>query len=167
MIIVAILTLLSMVALFAGFLAFAGSGSATHEIEAMLIFILSAVLFVGAVLAELVGSIKKNLTRDIKALINVAQDAFKENWHAGQAQEKLLRQIAKHAANATEKTPPNIAPEPTVGGRYYISRDEKDLGPYTLQELVQMKTEGGLSGDTLVFREGDTNWRQLEDILPP
>jgi len=65
-----------------------------------------------------------------------------------------------------------MAPESTNGandssGRwYYADSANQPRGPITRQELDSLATSGEISAETLVIREGDSEWRRYDLLLP-
>jgi hypothetical protein len=49
--------------------------------------------------------------------------------------------------------------------QYYALIDEKEQGPFTLQELHGMRQRGGVRGDTLCAQSGETKWTALGELL--
>ena len=62
----------------------------------------------------------------------------------------------------TQKSVAQAAPKPAS---FYYSTDGKNQGPVTADDLRTMRKEGLLNDDTLVIREGDSEWKQYRHFL--
>ncbi|MDD9938113.1 MAG: zinc-ribbon domain-containing protein [Myxococcales bacterium] len=60
--------------------------------------------------------------------------------------------------------PPVMAPEPQDGAAWHISVGETTQGPYTIEELGEYYAQGSILLDTLVFRDGWTDWVPAGEI---
>jgi GYF domain 2 len=50
---------------------------------------------------------------------------------------------------------------------YYAGPDEKPVGPYTLNELRELRYQGKLNDDSFVIEEGGTQWKRFSEMLAP
>jgi hypothetical protein len=48
-----------------------------------------------------------------------------------------------------------------------IHRDDKDYGPYSIEEITGLLSQGVLTPDDLAWVEGGNEWVPLKDLLPP
>ena len=76
-----VLFVFSILAFLAGALIFIAAKSAIHEIEASLLFLISAVLFTGALIAEAIGKMLKQQVHT-NALLNFLAEREKEKAEA-------------------------------------------------------------------------------------
>ena len=49
---------------------------------------------------------------------------------------------------------------------YYVLRDQDTEGPLAKEVLFSMRTDGAISGETLVCRVGDSQWTPLDVLFP-
>ncbi len=62
------------------------------------------------------------------------------------------------------KLPPSVPPPhpvpspPPVSRPYFFSVDGQDSGPHSLDEMRRFRKSGKLTDETLVIRQGDTDW---------
>jgi len=49
---------------------------------------------------------------------------------------------------------------------WYYSDGEKQLGPVTEEQLMQLRRDGTVTADTLVWREGMPNWARYAEVGP-
>lgn len=47
--------------------------------------------------------------------------------------------------------------------KYYYNGEEEYVGPFTRNQIIRFILEGALDEETLVFREGDSNWIKIEE----
>ena len=47
--------------------------------------------------------------------------------------------------------------------KYYYNGEEEYVGPFTRNQIIRFILEGALDEETLVFREGDSNWLKIEE----
>jgi membrane protease subunit (stomatin/prohibitin family) len=69
---------------------------------------------------------------------------------------KTLAQPAPAAA-----TPP---PLPEEGGSYYVGRDGKQAGPFTLSAMEAHIARGAVTRDTLIWKTGMAGWERAEQL---
>lgn len=134
-----VLFLLSNLAFFGGFVIFAASKSAIHEIEAFILFLISAVLLVGSTAVEAINLARKKI------------EALNQTPAEG-----------KKAAPATQPAPAppqGVAPSPPVSRPYFFSMDGKDSGPHALNEMRRFYQSGRLTDETLVIQQGSLEWQ--------
>ena len=85
--------------------------------------------------------------------------------------------IMGNAMNGINQTMPGTVPPPIPGAVYHVAVNGKATGPFDVATLVQMATTGHLTGETLVWRAGMTQWEKasmvdelksvLTSIMPP
>ena len=62
--------------------------------------------------------------------------------------------------NGGQTTPPPIPKETT----YYVAVEGKQTGPFTIDKIKEKASSNDFSKDTLVWKEGMTNWEKAENI---
>jgi hypothetical protein len=145
------LFVISLLAFFAGCSIFLAAKSAIHEIEAFLIFLISALLFTGAAIIE---AILKSHTKanapasgaDL-AVMNTAQKSSPPRERLSPAPEYLPPPIP-HSGDARERV-------------YYYSTGADTKGPCTDREVLQLLKTGSINYQTPVFKEGEAEWKRL------
>ncbi len=86
----------------------------------------------------------------------------------GQKMADTLNASLSPQASAPSTTPP---PVPTT--KYYVAKDGKPTGPFDIDALRDMVSTGSFSADSLVWKEGMTEWKtassesELAKIFPP
>ena len=134
--------------LLCGFAALAGASilieakSAIHEIEAFILFLISAVLLTGASIVEAINIARKK----IEASVRISPD---------------VRKAAPAAKPVSTPPPPAqpVTPAPLASRPYFFSVDGQDLGPHSLDEMRRFYKSGKLTDETLVTRQGDADWQ--------
>lgn len=135
-----VLFVLCVLAFVAGAGVLAAANSAIHEIEAFMLFLISAVLLTGASIIEAINIARKN----IEALIRIP---------AG------LGKAAPPAQPEPTASPQPTAPPSPPSRPYFYSADGKHSGPHSLQEMRRFRKSGNLTDETLVIRQGDADWQ--------
>lgn len=138
-----VLFLLCVLAFLAGAGILAAAQSALHEIEAFILFLMSAVLLIGASVVEAINIARKR----IEALIQPPVDAKKSPPPAPPVQP------------ASAPPPQPVAPPRPASHSYFFSVDGKDSGPYSLDEMRRFWKSGKVTDETLVIRQGDVQWQ--------
>jgi GYF domain 2 len=134
-----VLFLLCVLAFLAGGGILAAAQSAIHEIEAFILFLISAVLLVGASVVEAINAARKK----IEASIQIPADVRK----------------AAPPPQPVPVPPQPVAPAPPASRPYFFSADGKDSGPHSLDEMRRFHKSGELTDETLVIRQGDADWQ--------
>ena len=70
-----------------------------------------------------------------------------------------------------EKSPPPVKvapplPFPAESIWYYLDEKELQKGPMSFLKLQEMQQKGQLSGDTYIWNETMTHWKQWKDVFP-
>jgi hypothetical protein len=144
-----ILFLLSVLAFLAGSGVLVGAESAIHEIEAFMLYLISAIFLSGAAVVEAINAARKKLEPVISAL-------------AVPKPPEVVRPVQTTPA----PPPPSPAPAPKpVQRSYFVSIDGKDSGPHSLDEVRKLRQIGKLTDETLVIRQGDSEW-QAASMFP-
>ena len=143
-----ILFLLSVLAFLAGSGVLVGAESAIHEIEAFMLYLISAVFLSGAAVVEAINAARKKLEPVISAL----------------AVSKPPEVVRPVQATPAPPLPPAPSPQPAPRS-YFLSIDGKDSGPYSLDEVRKLRQIGKLTDETLVIRQGDSEW-QAASMFP-
>jgi hypothetical protein len=142
----------------------AGAKSAIHEIEAFMLFLISAVLLIGGAVIEALG-------RSQKKFENVIESTAATARHTAEAVQLLRQQVSTLTAQHAKSSPPPLGGRrATTGQTYYYAADGEEMGPYTLSDIREFRDAGVITEDTLLFREGDTQWRaflQFAEFAPP
>ena len=141
-----VLFILSVIAFLVGVDVLAAAKSAIHEIEAFILFLISAVFLVGA---SVVGA------------VNVAREKIEPFLQAISDSQKTLPETIRASRDPARPLP--VAAKTKQAAQhsfsYFFVRDGADSGPHTLAEMLQFWQSGTLSSETLVVREGDSEWR--------
>lgn len=80
----------------------------------------------------------------------------------------LLRRRGRAAAVADRREPAPV-PERTAGSPqiwFAVVRGNLD-GPYSIEQLADLRRSGALDGSARVRRRGDATWRRLDDVVAP
>jgi hypothetical protein len=148
-----VLTVLCILTFLGGCSILTGAKSAIHEIEAFMVFLISAVFLVGAALLDAISDARKKFA----AMIDSSSAAAR---HASEVVAVLREQLSLLTAQHTQATPPARGTRKAVPGQtYYYAADEGDMGPHTAEDIREFREAGMVIDDTLIFREGDTQWR--------
>ena len=139
------LFLLSCLAFGIGVLVMIAGGTVFQEIEGFIFFLISAVFLTGA---GIVGA------------INTAREKFEPLLRTLEATKPPEPPAPSRSTQASPVPPPSPAPQP-VSRLYYVSIDGKDSGPYSLDEVRQLRKVGKLTDETLVIRQGDSEWQAV------
>lgn len=134
-----LLFLLCVFAFLAGAGILASAKSAIHEIEAFMLFLISAVLLTGASVVEAINVARKK----IETLVQIPAD---------------VRKAVPPAQPAPAPPPQPVASAPPASRPYFFSADGKDSGSHSLDEMRRFRKSGKLTDETLVIRQGDANW---------
>jgi hypothetical protein len=134
-----VLFLLCVLAFLAGAVILVAAQSAIHEIEAFILFLISAVLLVGFSVVEAINAARKK----IEALVQGPADVGK----------------AAPPPQPAPAPPQPVAPAPPASRPYFFSADGKDSGPHSLDEMRRFHKSGKLTDETLVIRQGDADWQ--------
>ena len=73
----------------------------------------------------------------------------------------------------SQQTPPPIVPPPIPSVSFFVAQDGQQTGPFDLNTLKIMMTSGKLTPDTLVWKQGMTEWQragnqgELSGLFPP
>jgi len=135
-----VLLLLCGLAFLAGAGILVDAKSAIHEIEAFMLFLISAVLLTGASVVEAINIARKK----IEALVQIPAE---------------VRKTAPPPQAAPAPPPQPVAPTPPASRPYFFSADGKDSGPHSLDEMRRFHKSGKLTDETLVIRQGDADWQ--------
>jgi len=128
-----------------GLFIFAGAAGAVHEIAALVLFLISAVLLVGAVVVDAIVDVRERLAELVKIAMRPSPPS---------ASRPALATPASAGASRASAAAPAM---------YYYSSTgkETDGGPLTVAEIRQLRKDGKIHDDTLVCREGDSEWRAV------
>jgi hypothetical protein len=142
------LFILCLLSFLAGLMIFAGAKSAIHEIEAFLLFLIGAVFLVGAAIV----------------------DYLKQMLKSQQKAEEHLRVLRSTHEEQTKRehvksSPPPLAARQVVADQtyHYIAEGEQ-IGPYTSRDIREFRDAGVIANDTLLLKDGDTQWRPLSEF---
>ena len=138
-----VLFLLCVLAFLAGAGILADAKSAIHEIEAFILFLISAVLLAGASVVEAINLARKKVEAKMELFIQAPAD---------------VRKAAPAKKPAPAPSPQPVAIAPSVSRPYFFSVDGKDSGPHSLDEMRRFRKSGKLTDETLVIRQGDADW---------
>ena len=143
------LFLLSCLAFGVGVLVMMAGGTVFQEIEGFIFFLISAVFLTGA---GIVGA------------INTAREKFEPLLRTLEVTKPPEPPAAPRPAPAPPVPPPSPAPQP-ASRPYFVSIDGKDSGPHSLDEVRKLRKVGKLTDETLVIRQGDSEW-QAASMFP-
>jgi len=143
-----LLFLLSCLAFGAGVLVILSGKTVFQEIEGFIFFLISAVFLSGAGVVEAISTARKKFEPLLRLL----------------ADSKPPEPPPQPRPAQTPTPPPPPAPNPTPKP-YFVSIDGKDSGPYSLEEVRQLRKVGKLTDETLVIRQGDSEW-QAASMFP-
>ena len=147
------LFLLSSLSFLAGFGTFATSKSAIHEIEALLLFLISTVFFVGAAVIEAI-------VRARNTVETITPSTAASATNTAETARILREHLPALAARPLETAPPPIGARKAVADQtFHYSDNGSSIGPCTAADMRELREADVISDDTLVFREGDTQWR--------
>jgi hypothetical protein len=134
-----VLFLLCVMAFLAGCGVLLAATTAIHEIQAFMLFLISAVLLTGASVVEAINLARKR----IEYCLHNPTDA---------------KAVVPPAQPAPSPPSPPAAPASPSQRPYFFSANGKDSGPHSLEEMRRFRKSGRLTDETLVIREGDSNW---------
>lgn len=140
--------LLCILAFLAGAGVQAVAQSAIHEIEAFILYLISAVFFVGAGIVEAVNNARKRLEPTIQSVADTSR-----------ATAETIRALREQLVSASSSSP---APSQTL---YYYTTDGQQQGPLSAADLRGMRKDGLIADDTPVLRDGESQWRTYRDFL--
>lgn len=153
------LFILSFFAFIAGFGILVAAKSAIHEIEAFMLFLVSSVLLIGAAIVEAITQVQEKL----KPLIESSSTSAA---NTGNTAQTLRENLAVLAAKPATAEPSPVATNKLDGGQtYYYSVDGNQTGPYTAKDMRELRKAETVTADTLVFKEGDTQWRTFAQFV--
>lgn len=175
-------------AFFTGFVVLREAKSAIHEIEAFLLFLISAVLLVGAAIIEGITQARTKMEEMLEDEIADAMKKFEVFIESAEltASKKfevlfeyvelsaintgnIVQLLKAHLPTLAEKVPKELQPPPqaTKSGAaksYYYSVNGGQHGPYTLDEVRELRASGVIDDKTLIFKKGGTEWRNLAEF---
>jgi len=82
---------------------------------------------------------------------------------------RLIQAVSFHLQSARPKPPPIPPASPIVASEperheYFRSINGTNSGPYTLREMRQFRKNGRIDDGTLIFREGESEWRPVGEF---
>lgn len=119
---------------------------------------------VGAAGAEALGKMGSNGAGDI----NLGSGGFNmaaliANMAVGGAVGKnIAKNMNDVMSSMSQSTQTEITPPPVPTTAYYVAVNGQAVGPFDLKVLSEMATSGQLTQDTLVWRNGLTEWIKAE-----
>lgn len=138
-----VLFVLCVLAFLAGAGILAAAQSAIHEIEAFLLFLISAVLLMGASVVDAIGAARRRI------------EGLLQGFNGSRAEvPKSHTAVSLPSAPVPSPALPPPAPRP-----YFFCTDGADSGPHSLEQMRLLRRSGNLKHETLVIRHGDTQWQ--------
>ena len=61
-------------------------------------------------------------------------------------------------------TPAGVTPPPILPVAYYVAVNSKAIGPFELSILAQMASSGQLTADSLVWKNGMSQWEKAKAV---
>lgn len=147
-----VLAILCVLTFLGGCSIMAGAKSAIHEIESFILFLISAVLLIG-------GAVIEALSRSHKKFESVVESMSATARNTAEGVQVLREQLSTLKTQQTS-SPPSLGTRKAVSGQtYHYAVDDGEMGPYTFDDIREFRQAGVINQDTLLFRNGDTQWR--------
>lgn len=171
-----------------GFTILESAKSAIHEIEAFLLFLIGATLLVGAAILAAIFRARKQLE---EVIVSKMEGVIKQSASLSDAGEvstakrfeTLIEYVGLNAAN-TAKTvnllksllptlAENVASQPAAAvvtqkvvttKPYFYSLEGGQSGPFSSEEVRELRASGVINDTTLIFKNGDTEWRKFSEF---
>jgi hypothetical protein len=136
----------------------ASAKGAIHEIEGFMLFLISAVLLIGGAVIEALGRSHKKFESVIESTSATAR-------HTGEAVQVLRQQLSTFTVQQSKSSPPRLGARQVVAGQtYHYAADDEEMRPYTFRDICEFREAGVISNDTLVFKDGDAQWRPFSEF---
>lgn len=123
---------------------------------------------VGIAGAQALGQMGANGTGNI----NLGDSADGFNMAAMMASMTIGSAVGRNIADAMnpitgsmgQSTPAGVTPPPILPVAYYIAVNSKAIGPFELSILAQMASSGQLTADSLVWKNGMSQWEKAKAV---
>lgn len=123
---------------------------------------------VGIAGAQALGQMGANGTGNVN--LGGSADGF--NMAAMMASMTIGSAVGRNIADAMnpitgsmgQSTPAGVTPPPILPVAYYIAVNSKAIGPFELSILAQMASSGQLTADSLVWKNGMSQWEKAKAV---
>ena len=123
---------------------------------------------VGIAGAQALGQMGENGTGNVN--LGGSADGF--NMAAMMASMTIGSAVGRNIANAMnpmtgsmgQSTPAGVTPPPIPPVAYYVAVNSKAIGPFELSILAQMASSGQLTADSLVWKNGMSQWEKAKAV---
>ena len=139
-----ILLVLSLLAFFAGVGFLSAAKSQIHEIEAFMLFIVSATLVSAA------------------AVVDTVLRAIARNDRMDDMLQKLASKMDAMAEKPRGDGPAVATAEAPA---YWVRLENDSNGPFPISKLRELRKRGTIDDDTPVAREGEKIWKKTREII--
>ena len=83
----------------------------------------------------------------------------------GQNMASMMNNMMQGVGSQTQSVAqPIMTPPPVPNVAYYVALNGKPAGPFGLNELSQMVSEGTLTTTSLVWKQGMLNWVEAQGV---
>lgn len=123
---------------------------------------------VGIAGAQALGQMGANGTGNVN--LGGSADGF--NMAAMMASMTIGSAVGRNIADAMnpitgsmgQSTPAGVTPPPIPPAAYYVAVNSKAIGPFELSVLAQMASSGQLTADSLVWKNGMSQWEKAKAV---
>lgn len=123
---------------------------------------------VGIAGAQALGQMGANGTGNV----NLGDSADGFNMAAMMASMTIGSAVGRNIADAMnpmtgnmgQSTPAGVTPPPIPPAAYYVAVNSKAIGPFELSILAQMASSGQLTADSLVWKNGMSQWEKAKAV---
>lgn len=123
---------------------------------------------VGIAGAQALGQMGANGTGNV----NLGDSADGFNMAAMMASMTIGSAVGRNIADAMnpitgsmgQSTPAGVTPPPILPVAYYVAVNSKAIGPFELSVLAQMASSGQLTADSLVWKNGMSQWEKAKAV---
>lgn len=123
---------------------------------------------VGIAGAQALGQMGANGTGNV----NLGDSADGFNMAAMMASMTIGSAVGRNIADAMnpitgsmgQSTPAGVTPPPIPPAAYYVAVNSKAIGPFELSVLAQMASSGQLTADSLVWKNGMSQWEKAKAV---
>lgn len=115
--------------------------------------LISAAFFIGALMASFISAQRRKIEQTILSAKSPVPPT--KPIEESKSPEPIKPIAPSKSPDFVQPTPYHI---------YFFSIAAVDLGPHTLQEMKRLVAAAQIDAETLVFRDGDTNWKPLNQF---